>query len=94
MATLKIKPRIKFIDCDTNEEVYIYDVDDILNSLFDQSTRKDIMNNLNVSFGDSNIVVFDSDILFEAIEESGADYSHINNLSDYLIGKQIGIFSA
>ena len=94
MATLILKPRIKFIDCDTNEEVYIYDVDDILNSLFDSSTREDIINNLNVSFGDSNIVVFDSDILFEAIQESGADYSHINNLQDYLVGKQIGIFSA
>ena len=95
MATLKIKPRIKFIDCMTNEEVYIYDVDDILKSIFtDVSLQEEVMYHLSVSYGDSNIVVFDSDILFEAIKETGADYSHINNLQDYLIGKQIGIFSA
>jgi hypothetical protein len=94
MATLVINPRIKMIDRDTNEEVNIYDIDHILKSLFTESEREDIMNNLSVSYGDSNLVVFDSDILFEAIEESGADYSQVYNLQDYLFGKQIGIFSA
>ena len=95
MAILILKPRNKVIDCETNEEVYIYDVDDILKSIFtDVSLQEEVMYHLSVSYGDSNIVVFDSDILFEAIKETGADYSHINNLQDYLIGKQIGIFSA
>lgn len=93
MATLILKPRIKMID--NNNEINIYDVDDILKSIFtDVSLQEEVMYYLNVSYGDSNLVVFDSDILFEAIKESGADYSHINNLSDYLVGKQIGIFSA
>lgn len=95
MATLILKPRIKMIDCETNNEINIFDIDDILNSMFtEESIREDIVYNLNVSFGDSNLVVFDGDILFEAIQESGADYSHINNIQKYLTGKQIGIFSA
>ena len=93
MATLILKPRIKMID--NNNEIYIYDVDDILKSIFtDVSLQEEVMYHLSVSYGDSNLVVFDSEILFEAIKESGADYSHFNNLSDYLVGKQIGIFSA
>lgn len=93
MATLILKPRIKMID--NNNEIYIYDVDDILKSIFtDVSLQEEVMYHLSVSYGDSNLVVFDSEILFEAIKESGADYSHINNLKDYLVGKQIGIFSA
>lgn len=94
MATLILKPRIKMIDS-IGDEVYIYDVDDILKSIFtDVSTQEEVMCNLSVLYGDSNLVVFDSEILFKAVEKSGADYSHVNNLSDYLVGKQIGIFSA